>query len=331
MKSVTGFNSLIQMFSDKTTIKRSRSISDNLVRVSKIDQNKKIIKAQIQGSEVLPYHIEINLNKNTFSRIIQHDCPDFNMRKRQINRFCKHITKLFFLIEKTEKDFSITILKELSKKVDVLPSEKDILKSDFRGFLNKSILKKLNFEPKGFEFFFDYIGLDEASIDCLKEILEVTKMLPAATGGYHGSYMGGLYDHTLLTTNYAFLIAKSIKDTVNIKNAVLASIIHDFGKIPYYAVKKRIKNCYIRVEKKEFIIAKQEIGKRLNCSGKDAHIEGAVMVLKKYAPSVKINDEILSGLVFHHGGWAKYHPNNMNDIATILHSADMIASRVFII
>jgi len=77
-------------------------------------------------------------------------------------------------------------------------------------FINKEIIKLVKIELKGFEFFFELVGLDENTKKELYIILSDARRLPAALGGFHGDYPGGLFDHTLLVVNYANFIWETI-------------------------------------------------------------------------------------------------------------------------
>ncbi|TFF94346.1 MAG: hypothetical protein EU543_01475, partial [Promethearchaeota archaeon] len=63
-------------------------------------------------------------------------------------------------------------------------------------FINKSISENIGFPGNDVGFFLDNINIEEESKEKIRKILEETKRLPAALGGYHGGYIGGLYDHS---------------------------------------------------------------------------------------------------------------------------------------
>ncbi len=202
-----------------------------------------------------------------------------------------------------------------------------VLKKDH--FINKELVKSLNLELKGFEFFLDLTNLKNTEKEQVREILAEMKRLPAALGGHHGDYEGGLFDHTLLVVNYTYYLCATTIDQVDTKKAILTAIYHDFGKVPYYAYKTELKDCKIETLKSEKDAAHYEIILANNYKGNDYHVCGALAVIKKYA--LPYDDEIVRGIVFHHGSWSRYHPYDPNKISSIVHIADMMASQIFFV
>ncbi|GAH52651.1 unnamed protein product, partial [marine sediment metagenome] len=68
-------------------------------------------------------------------------------------------------------------------------------------FIKEDLIDLLNFKPMSFEFFLNQVNIGDASKEQIRIILAEAKRVPAALGGYHGDYEGGLYDHILLVTN----------------------------------------------------------------------------------------------------------------------------------
>ncbi|MFX1375897.1 MAG: HD domain-containing protein [Promethearchaeota archaeon] len=198
-------------------------------------------------------------------------------------------------------------------------------------FMNKDIIRLSTIPFHNFDLFFEIAKLDEITRKELKFILNDTKELPAALGNYHGTYPGGLFDHTLLVVNYTNYICKSLKDQTLTRKVILTAICHDFGKIPYYGMKLGLKNRSVNITMDEADIVRSEITERFNLIGKDRHVENAIAVIKRYLSKFDLlfDDEMYIGLIFHHGSWSKYLPNEMNELASIIHVADMIASQVF--
>jgi HD superfamily phosphohydrolase YqeK len=145
--------------------------------------------------------------------------------------------------------------------------------------------------------------------------------------GFHGGYEGGLFDHILLVTNYTYIMGKSEDFNVDIKKAVLTAIYHDFGKISYYSFKRKNITSRIAVSRKELDIVHEDISKKFNYEGRDYHVEEAVAVIKNQSPLLFFDDEMYKAIIFHHGQWSKYYPIDMSELATLIHTADMIASQ----
>jgi hypothetical protein len=327
------FEELMKNFTDFNVFKRSMLISNSRIKIVVLDKKNGLIKAEIQGNEVIPYEIIIDLSQEIIYDIISHDCLDFISRRKGKNKFCKHITKLFYYLKERDEVFTIKVLKNLFDKANRAYQN---IKIDFslNQFINKNIEKKLRFEYKGFEFFLNLVDLDMASTITIKKILKETKKLPAALGGYHGGYNGGLFDHILLVTNYVYNISNSMNNEFDLEKAVLGAIYHDFGKIPYYIFKRNIMNCDVKVEQSELLEVHNEIVRKFGYNGRDRHVEGAIAVIKNYnlkRNELLFDDEMYKGIIFHHGSWSKYSPIKMNKLATLLHVADMIASQIFFI
>ncbi len=128
-------------------------------------------------------------------------------------------------------------------------------------FIKKDITDNLEFTPKNFEYFVGQIPLKDSPKNQIWKILEESKRLPAALRGYHGPYVGGLFDHTLLVTNFVYQIRDNPKilenyidwleekrvdvsdnyNDLDLPKAIQTAIYHDFGKVPYYGFKKKLK------------------------------------------------------------------------------------------
>ncbi|MFX0029023.1 MAG: HD domain-containing protein [Candidatus Hermodarchaeota archaeon] len=197
-------------------------------------------------------------------------------------------------------------------------------------FINKDITRLVAIPLYDFNFFFDIAELDDITRNELSTILNEARLLPAALGNYHGAYPGGLYDHTLLVVNYTHYIWKSLHDQSWLKKVILTAICHDFGKIPYYGAKLSLKNTKIEVPFNGAELVRLEIGKKFGLTGKDRHVENAIAVIKKYLSEYDLlfDNEMYIGLIFHHGSWSKYNPQEINELAAVIHVADMIASQI---
>ncbi len=327
MPKDTDFEELINNFTDRNTLHRADSLSNNCIRILKTDKKFGFIEAEIQGNTIVPYKLTIDISKNNFYDVINHNCPDFLARKKPNNKFCKHIAKFFQFLKHQDSEFTNKVLTEFNSKVNKQAQRYEIDLEDMNHFVNKDLKNQLDFDYKGFDYFFDLSEIEDVSRECLKEILKEAKRLPAALRGFHGGYEGGLFDHILLVTNYTYIMSKSEDFNVDIKKAVLTAIYHDFGKISYYSFKRKNIASNFAVAREELDIVNEDIKRKLNYEGRDYHVEEALAVLKKYNDILFLDDEMYKAIIFHHGQWSKYYPIEMNELATLIHTADMIASQ----
>ncbi len=321
------FEDLIKNFTDRNTLTRAESVSNNCIRILKTNKEIGLIEAEIQGNKIVPYKLTIDISKKNSFDVITHNCPDFLSRKKPNNKFCKHIAKFFLILNHQDHEFAIRLLTEFNSKIYKQAQGTKIDLHDMNHFVNKDLKNQLDFEYKGFDYFFDLSGLEDATREFLKEILMEAKRLPAALRGFHGGYEGGLFDHILLVTNYTYLLGKSKDYNVDIKKAILTAIYHDFGKISYYSFKKKDIISKIAVDRAELNVVHEDIISRFNYEGRDYHVEEAIAVLKKHSLVLFFDDEMYKAIIFHHGQWSKYYPIEMNELATLIHTADMIASQ----
>lgn len=211
-------------------------------------------------------------------------------------------------------------------------------------FINETIIEKLTFTPLRLKSCLDQIKMEKKAKNTLNNIIKECKRLPASLN-HHGNYDGGLYDHILLVTNFAFQIWKDFEilqefssflrnNRLKISNSyyeldlskiLQTALCHDFGKIPYYAYKKKLSNRTIFTSRQLLKETSIEIQHKFNLEGKDSHVDQAIAVLKEY--HLPFDDEISLGIIFHHGKWAKYTPFKANKLSELIHIADMIASQ----
>lgn len=331
MVEKNNFEEIIKNLTTKNTLNRAISISDNCVRIIKIDKDLGIIEAEIQGNNLIPYKLNFNISQKNMYEVIYHDCPDYLARKKLNNKFCKHIAKFFYVLRNQDYKFAINLLTELNSKINIENQQKHIDLFGLNHFVNADLKNQLDFDYKGFDYFFDISEIEDSARKCLKSILMEAKKLPAALRGFHGGYEGGLFDHILLVTNYTYKLCKSKDYNVDIKKAVLTAIYHDFGKISYYSFKKKDIRSKIALNREELEKAHEDIVKKFNYEGRDYHVEEALAVLKKYSHVLFLDDEMYQAIIFHHGQWSKYSPIEMNELATLIHTADIIASQTYFV
>ena len=214
-------------------------------------------------------------------------------------------------------------------------------------FIKEDLIESLNFKPTGIEFFLKLINIGEPSKEQIRIILVEAKMIPAALGGYHGDYEGGLYDHILLVTNIVFQICKNpnflknyltwLKEKqvdvsenyneIDLPKAIQTAIYHDFGKVPYYAFKLDLQYRKIYTNKVQRQEVSLEITEKFRYRGDDSHVDECIAVLKRY--NLPFDDEIVQAIIFHHGKWSRYKPFKPSKLSELIHVADMIASHVY--
>ena len=214
-------------------------------------------------------------------------------------------------------------------------------------FIKEELIDILNFKPMNFDFFLKQINIGDASEEQIRYILTEAKMIPAALGGYHGNYEGGLYDHILLVTNIVYQIYKnsnflkkymnwiSEKDIdvsenykeIELPKAIQTAIYHDFGKVPYYTFKLDLQYRKIYTNRDQRQEVSLEIAGKFNYIGYDPHVDECIAVLKCY--NLPFDNEIFQAIIFHHGKWSKYKPFKPNKLSELIHVADMITSQIY--
>lgn len=323
------FQKLIKNFADLRTVARARNIKKTALRIKSIDKTKFSVQAEVQGGKVIPYKLNIDLNNGGFISSIKHDCFEYQNQKKKTYQFCRHLTMLFYNLFEDDNVFACKCLERLLKKQATALEKLKTTRDDIDHFISQKIEGCLNFEHHGFTFFFDHLKLDALTRETLNQILLEAKQYPASLGGQHGGYIGGLFDHILLVTNYAYYLHHTMHGQTNLKQLLLTAIYHDFGKISYYGYKKSIPDRYVRVSRLQARDVRQEIFSKFRYKGKDPHVEEAIAVVKKF--HLPIDREMERGIIFHHGSWSRYYPNDMNKVASVVHIADMMASQVLFV
>jgi hypothetical protein len=108
------FNILLKAFLDTGTINRAVLVSDSAITISTIEPQNKIIKAEVQGSRKIPYIIEIS----TIKKVLKHDCHDFETKRVQNKKFCKHLAKLFLLLKEKDEKGATMLLENITKDIN---------------------------------------------------------------------------------------------------------------------------------------------------------------------------------------------------------------------
>jgi hypothetical protein len=95
----------LQLFVSSSRLSRAVGMNDNAVEFTRISKAPLRIKATVHGTK--EYTLEIDEERKRIS----HDCPDWR-RVSVIHRFCKHVAKLFLLLEKEEATRLLQSLKQ---------------------------------------------------------------------------------------------------------------------------------------------------------------------------------------------------------------------------
>ena len=113
-KESTNFSVLINAFVDKGTLNRSVSISDTAFELLEYDRSVGIIKSKVKGTKQESYLIEIDVNR----KILYHNCHDFETRRAENKKFCKHLTKLFLLLKDKNQNLAEFFLSKIAENID---------------------------------------------------------------------------------------------------------------------------------------------------------------------------------------------------------------------
>lgn len=108
------FKILLKALLDKGTINRAVIESDSAYEFSFIDSSQKIIKAEVQGSQKIPYNIDINISE----KVIRHNCHDFRTKRAVNKKFCKHLAKLFLLLKIKNADLASYFLESITNDIN---------------------------------------------------------------------------------------------------------------------------------------------------------------------------------------------------------------------
>ena len=108
------FNILLKAFLDKGTINRAVLVSDSAITINTFDPHGKIVKAEVKGSQKIPYIIEISINE----KILKHDCHDFQTKRAPNKKFCKHLAKLFLVLKEKDEKGATLFLENITKDIN---------------------------------------------------------------------------------------------------------------------------------------------------------------------------------------------------------------------
>ncbi len=114
-KKSTNFSVLINAFVDKGTLNRSVSISDTAFEILIFDHLTGIIESKVKGSKEESYIIKIDTN----AKVLLHNCHDFETRRADNKKFCKHIAKLFLLLKDKNEKLTEFFLNKIAEDVEM--------------------------------------------------------------------------------------------------------------------------------------------------------------------------------------------------------------------
>lgn len=112
--SKTHFNVLLKALLDKGTINRAAAVSEDAFDIITFNPEENIIKANVKGSKEEAYIIIIDLDDKT----ITHDCHDFETKRAQNYKLCKHLAKLFLILKKIDQETTNKILEQITSNID---------------------------------------------------------------------------------------------------------------------------------------------------------------------------------------------------------------------
>jgi len=108
------FSTLLKAFLDKNTINRVATVSNDAFKINSLDFDKGFIKAEVVGSKKETYLIEID----TKSKTLLHNCHDFETRRAENKKFCKHLVKLFLLLKEKNEKSIVAFLNKIAENID---------------------------------------------------------------------------------------------------------------------------------------------------------------------------------------------------------------------
>lgn len=114
VNDTVNFGVLLKAFSDKGTLNRAISVSDDAFDINEFDFEAGKIIAKISGSQKSVYDISIDIK----DKIISHNCHDYVTKRLNNKKFCKHLTKLFLLLKEKNEASATNFLKELALNVE---------------------------------------------------------------------------------------------------------------------------------------------------------------------------------------------------------------------
>ncbi|MFW9864870.1 MAG: hypothetical protein ACFFEN_02125 [Candidatus Thorarchaeota archaeon] len=113
-EGTSNFSVLLKSFVDRATLNRAAIISNSAFNIKVFDAAKGIIDSTVLGSQDEPYIIEVNSK----TKLLKHNCHDFETRKSSNKQFCKHLAKLFLVLRETNNESAEFFLKDIAENID---------------------------------------------------------------------------------------------------------------------------------------------------------------------------------------------------------------------
>ncbi|HEY0090046.1 MAG TPA: hypothetical protein VGB37_14465, partial [Candidatus Lokiarchaeia archaeon] len=110
----SSFNALLMSFSDKGTINRAAVISDEAFNIKEIKLDLGLIDAEVHGTQKEHYYIKIDRQ----NKLILHNCNDFQERKAENKKFCKHLAKFFLFLKEKDEKIIVSILNDIALNIN---------------------------------------------------------------------------------------------------------------------------------------------------------------------------------------------------------------------
>ncbi|MFW9983135.1 MAG: DUF2240 family protein [Candidatus Odinarchaeota archaeon] len=101
--AVTNLGDYLRLFVSSSRLSRAVGMNDQAIEFIRVSQNPLKVEATVHGSQ------DYVLILDEASRRIAHNCPDWR-KVSLLHRFCKHVAKLFLILEKDE---AIRVLQSL--------------------------------------------------------------------------------------------------------------------------------------------------------------------------------------------------------------------------
>ena len=89
------------------------TISNSSFEILEYDYSKGIINSKVAGSKEESYVIEINTNE----KILKHNCHDFESRRAENKKFCKHIVTLFLILKEKNEKIADSFLNKIAEEI----------------------------------------------------------------------------------------------------------------------------------------------------------------------------------------------------------------------
>ena len=89
-------------------------MSEQDFTITEFDFQKGSIKSEYRGSKEEPYIIEIN----TKNQKLIHNCHDFQTRRLENKKFCKHLAKLFLILKEKDEQSATNFLSEIAENIN---------------------------------------------------------------------------------------------------------------------------------------------------------------------------------------------------------------------